>query len=130
MMKLVVLSDTHGMHRGLSVPDGDILVHAGDITEHGALEAVRAFDAWLGRLPHPVKIVIAGNHDFCFEDTPEEAQACLSSAVYLRDAAVEVDGLRFWGSPWTPRFFEWAFMRERGRRWERCGRRSWPRPTS
>ena len=37
---------------------------------------------WLGGLPHPVKIVIAGNHDFCFEDTPDQAQACLIRDIF------------------------------------------------
>ena len=71
MARLVLLSDTHGMHRELSVPDGDILVHAGDLTEHGTLEEVRAFDAWLGGLPHPVKIVIT-NQRFMPFGAPRE----------------------------------------------------------
>ena len=114
MVKLVIISDTHGRHRGLSIPDGDILIHAGDITEHGTLSGVQEFNQWLNQLPHAHKIVIAGNHDFCFEDQAEEARALLTSATYLQDEAVEVKGLKIYGSPWTPEFFNWAFMRQRG----------------
>ena len=34
-LKIVCISDTHGKHRSLKVPDGDVLVHAGDITSKG-----------------------------------------------------------------------------------------------
>ncbi len=102
------------MHRGLEVPDGDILIHAGDMTEHGTLSGVRAFNQWLGEFPHTHKIVIAGNHDFCFEDTPEEAKALLTNACYLQEESVALEGLKFYGSPWTPKFSDWAFMRQPG----------------
>jgi Icc-related predicted phosphoesterase len=109
-MRIVCVSDTHGRHRFTDVPDGDILVHAGDLTRHGALEDVEEFDRWLGTLPHTHKIVIAGNHDFCFQDRPAEARARLTRATYLEDSGCEVAGLTFFGSPWTPTFFDWAFM--------------------
>ena len=66
-MVIVALSDTHGLHASVAVPPGDILVHAGDLTSHGTLDEVVAFNAFLGTLPHRHKLVIAGNHDFCFE---------------------------------------------------------------
>ena len=34
-MRIVAISDTHGLHDTLTIPDGDVLVHAGDITRHG-----------------------------------------------------------------------------------------------
>ena len=69
-MKLVCISDTHGRHEKLKVPAGDILIHAGDICSRGQANEVEAFNQWLGKLPHPHKIVIAGNHDHVFEDEP------------------------------------------------------------
>lgn len=108
-MRIVAISDTHGMHDAVAVPDGDVLIHAGDITRRGELEAVRGFNAWLGRLPHRHKIVIAGNHDFCFERTPAEAAALLTNCTYLLDQAVMVGGLRIYGSPWQPWYHDWAF---------------------
>ena len=113
-MIIVAVSDTHGRHEELQVPDGDLFVHAGDISRVGNLEDVAAFDRWLARLPHRHKIVIAGNHDFCFQDHPREARALLRHAIYLQDEAVEVAGVEVYGSPWQPWFFDWAFNLPRG----------------
>lgn len=112
-MRIVCLSDTHGRHRDLRVPDGDLLLHAGDLTRRGEKEEIQAVNAWLAGLPHPAKVVIAGNHDFAFERDPE-ARTWLTAATYLQDEEVTVGGLRIWGSPWQPRFFDWAFNADRG----------------
>lgn len=121
-MKIVVISDTHGRHRDLTIPPGDVLIHAGDLTMHGEMAMVQDFNTFLGHLPHRHKIVIAGNHDFCFENDPERSRAALTHCVYLQDEAVEIDGVRFYGSPWQPWFFDWAFQLQRGpeirARWE------------
>ncbi len=114
MPRIVCVSDTHSFHRKTVVPDGDILIHAGDITLHGELEAVEDFDRWLGTLPHRHKVVIAGNHDFCFQEKPERARPLLTNAVYLEDSAVTVEGLKVYGSPWQPEFGGWAFNLPRG----------------
>ena len=67
MAKIAVISDTHGQHMGLALPDADILVHCGDFSNHGTyLDAVK-FVNWLGAQPHKHKIFIAGNHDLYFE---------------------------------------------------------------
>jgi Icc-related predicted phosphoesterase len=114
LIRLVLLSDTHGLHAGLTIPEGDVLIHAGDLTRHGSLDDVVEFNAYLGSLPHPHKIVIAGNHDWCFEREPAQAQKLLTNALYLQDSAVTIDGLKFYGSPWQPWFFDWAFNLPRG----------------
>lgn len=114
VMRIVCVSDTHTLHENLAVPDGDVLIHAGDLTEWGALKDVEAFDAWLRRLPHRHKIVIAGNHDFAFEKRPREAAALLTSCTYLLDSGVTIGGVRIWGSPWQPRFCDLAFNLDRG----------------
>ena len=113
-MQLVLISDTHQRHDHLAIPPGDVLVHAGDFSTRGREPEVVAFNEWLGGLPHRVKIVIAGNHDFLFERDPARARALLTNATYLQDSETSVDGIRFWGSPWQPRFFDWAFNLERG----------------
>jgi Icc-related predicted phosphoesterase len=109
-MRIVCVSDTHGFHRHTEVPDGDILIHGGDLTKHGSLADVEEFDRWLGTLPHRHKLVICGNHDFCFQHEPDEARARLTNATYLEDCGCEIEGLKFYGSPWTLTFFDWAFM--------------------
>lgn len=109
-MKIVCISDTHLLHRNLRyMPEGDILIHAGDITMQGSLEAIQGFNNWLGELPYKHKIVIAGNHDWIAEKRPDLMYHFLSNGIYLQDEAVEVEGLKFYGIPWTPRFFDWAF---------------------
>lgn len=113
-MRIVAISDTHGMHRRFDVPDGDVLIHAGDLTGHGELAEVEEFDTFLGTLPHRHKIVIAGNHDFCFERRPGEAGKRLTNATYLQDEMTTVDGIVFYGSPWQPWFHDWAFNLQRG----------------
>ena len=123
MTRLVLLADTHGFHRGLAVPDGDVLVHAGDLTCTGALDELEDANRWLAGLPHRHKLAIAGNHDFCLQNQPRQARATLTAARYLEDEEVTVAGLRFWGSPWQPRFHDWAFNLPRGaplsRHWAR-----------
>jgi predicted phosphohydrolase len=114
MLTLVCVSDTHGRHAETVVPDGDVLVHAGDVTLHGELGDVEEFDHWLASLPHRHKVVVAGNHDWCFQTHPEQARARLRHAVYLQDEAAVVAGLKFYGSPWQPWFLDWAFNLPRG----------------
>jgi Icc-related predicted phosphoesterase len=113
-ISIVAISDTHGFHDAVDIPDGDILIHAGDLTRHGEMRDVKEFNDFLGGLPHPVKIVIAGNHDFCFESDPETCRSHLNNAIYLQDQAVTVRGIRFYGSPWQPWFYDWAFNLQRG----------------
>lgn len=115
-MKLVCLSDTHGMHRQLDeVPAGDVLIHAGDALGTGTLEELEDLDAWLGSLPHRHKVLIAGNHDRCLEEQPEAARQCIRNVCYLQDSGVTIDGIDFWGTPWTPFYRNWSFNLKRGR---------------
>jgi predicted phosphohydrolase len=114
IVRIVALSDTHGLHRKVEVPPGDILVHAGDLTRHGELDELPDLNDWLGSLPHRHKLVIAGNHDWCFEYGHDACAALLTNATYLQDSGVTLDGLTFYGSPWTPQFYDWAFMLPRG----------------
>ena len=114
-MRLICISDTHGLHRRIpEVPDGDVLIHAGDCLGQGTLANIEDLNDWLGDLPHRHKIVIAGNHDWAFQETPDLAVDALTNATYLEDSGVIIEGVRFWGSPWTPTFMDWAFMLDRG----------------
>ena len=113
-MRLVLLSDTHGLHRKISIPDGDVLIHAGDFCSGGGVFEARAFGAFLSGLPHRHKVVIAGNHDLCLEANPSLGPEIFAGCHYLLDSGVEFEGVSFWGSPWQPWFFDWAFNLERG----------------
>jgi predicted phosphodiesterase len=98
----------------VAVPEGDVLLHAGDFTRRGTEEEVRAFGGFLARLAHREKVVVAGNHDFLFESEPERARGLLGEVTYLQDAGVTLAGIRVWGSPWQPWFHDWAFNLPRG----------------
>lgn len=121
-MRIICISDTHSRHDHMEVPPGDILIHAGDATMSGRAEEIIKFNHWLGQLPHPYKILIAGNHDWLFETEPALAEGLITNAHYLRDSSVEIEGLKFYGSPWQPRFMHWAFNLSRGeeikRKWD------------
>ena len=117
MTRIVAISDTHGLHMHLSdIPDGDILIHTGDFCNHGSMLDCIKFFNWFGTKPHKHKIVIAGNHDIWMEKAnPSEIAAIIPPGItYLNDSGCEVEGLKFWGSPVQPTFFNWAFNRDRG----------------
>lgn len=111
-LTLVLMSDTHMYHDAHPVPDGDILLHAGDLTHRGRPGNIRRCDDWLGTLPHRHRVIIAGNHDFLFERDPPAARALITHATYLEDSETTAEGLRIWGTPWQPWFYDWAFNLE------------------
>lgn len=114
-MKFVFISDTHGKHEQLRLPVGDVLVHAGDFTMRGTLPEVEIFLDWFGRQPFRYRVLIAGNHDFLAEREPGIFRALVpESVIYLNDSGIDLEGIRLWGSPITPWFFDWAFNRQRG----------------
>lgn len=115
-MKIVAISDTHELHRSVRVPDADILIHASDITNLGSIPCIRDFNDWLGELPHRYKIIIAGNHDSPFQARPETTKKLITNGIYLQNESVEIEGIKFWGSPYTPIFMEWSFEMNESKR--------------
>lgn len=111
-MRFICISDTHMSHRGFSLPYGDILIHAGDATSTGTPDEVDRFLHWFAAQSHPHKILIAGNHDWLYQKDPVKASSLLEKhpgITYLQDSGVEIEGVKFWGSPWQPWFLDWAF---------------------
>lgn len=113
-MKLALISDTHCRLSEIEVPLADVLIHAGDATARGTEAEVQQFAKEFSALPHPVKIFVPGNHDYLFEEDPAAARAMFSGVHVLMDELIQIDGRSFYGSPWTPRFFDWAFNADRG----------------
>lgn len=118
MVKLVCISDTHGMHRQVKLPAGDVLVHSGDMSGRGLWHTFVDFAEWLSEQPHQHKVFVLGNHDGyshgeCKKWIADKHPA--SNIHLLFEESVEIEGLKFWGAPWTPEFFDWSFMRPRGR---------------
>ncbi|MFH1811393.1 MAG: metallophosphatase domain-containing protein [Pseudomonadota bacterium] len=114
-LTLVCVADTHMFHDDFkSFPDGDVLVHAGDLTRQGSAKELATALAFFTALPHRHKVFVAGNHDWLFAREPERARELMRGVTYLEDSGAEVAGLRFWGSPWQPQYGGWAFNLPRG----------------
>ena len=132
-MRLVAISDTHGHHRKLKIPAGDVLIHAGDYSTRGVYPELEDFICWMAEQPHKAKIFIAGNHDICLEPMIGIDSNLISSMsktgkikdlkgkplnadglYYLRDSSVTLNGKVFYGAPWQPNFYDWSFQRARG----------------
>jgi len=130
MIKIAFISDLHTKHdewelimdnKGMldGIKKSDIIVFCGDMSSRGTKQECKDFLDWFNNFcPKSQKIFIAGNHDFWWEESPEYAINDLISKypnlTYLNDSSHEIMGLKFWGSPVTPRFRDWAFNRDRG----------------
>lgn len=123
-VRFVCISNTHGKTAQLpfAIPDGDVLIHTGNITAYGSLEEVKEFNSFLATLPHKYKIVIGGNHDSCFDRTKQEysmadspPERLLTEAMYLEDSYVTICGIKVYGAPWVPNYRNLAFNVPRGR---------------
>lgn len=117
-MNFLCLSDTHGKHRLLkNLPVADVIIHAGDISKDGSERSCVDFMNWFSKLDYKYKIFIAGNHDFFFESESQKylEKVIPADLIYLNDSAIRIEGITIWGSPITPRFFDWAFNRDRGK---------------
>ena len=110
-MKLCLISDTHNHHEKIQLPEADILIHAGDFTNRGTLQESAAFFNWFGdQKQFKARICIAGNHEILSQKDPNLFKSCIPSNVtYLRDSGIEFEGLKIYGTPWQPFFYDWAW---------------------
>lgn len=121
-MKLSIISDTHGSHEKVTVPDADVLIHCGDWTAMDSDKEWGDFITWLLDQPARHKILIHGNHD-----NPRWVEAgryLNTDLTILHDSAVEIEGITFYGSPYTPKFYNWHWMlprnsEELAKKWEK-----------
>lgn len=128
-MKILLISDPHGKLPDLSGYEYDLVILAGDVCPHHPHPRVFAKDyedhkfqydwintkfiKWVNTLKSKL-VMIAGNHDYVFQHRDfygdaEKFRQLSSKIVYLKDDFAIVDGIKIWGSPWTPFFFNWAF---------------------
>lgn len=124
--KVVCVSDTHNSQPVL--PPGDILIHAGDLTQGGTAEELQAQLDWLNAQPHQHKVIIAGNHDIILDekksaelDIPPTARQSLrwGSLTYLQHSTRSLklsNGRKIvvFGHPSTRKHGNWAFQYEHG----------------
>jgi Icc-related predicted phosphoesterase len=119
-MRIAAISDTHG-RQGWEIPGCDVFIHAGDMTGRGSLQETAVFASRLRKAMEgpdgPTHaIVVPGNHDECFQTLPEAARGLFGPNVHvLQDEPLVLDGITFYGSPWTPPFMLWHFMAEESR---------------
>lgn len=120
-MKILHISDTHGFHKQIPMDrfEGiDVIIHSGDVSNfmnpvYNSIEVLDFID-WFKNVPVPVKILIAGNHDTSIERKMYRKEDFYSNDIYyLENEEVIIDGIKFYGSPYTPTFGTWAFMKAR-----------------
>lgn len=120
-LRLVATSDTHAPVDPSTIPDGDVFVHAGDLMTTGYLDEWRWACDWLSKLPHKVKILVPGNHDFHLQVYPGPALQDLRRAGvtvvglpgnvnYM--SKVLPNGMRLLGLPYVTNLPRWAFNAE------------------
>jgi len=126
-MKIWHVSDTHSNQGQLQVPDGiDVVIHSGDASNYldpyRNESEMRAFIDWFATLPIPRKIFVPGNHDTSVDKGLISRELIEHRKITLMiDEGIEIDGLKFWGSPWTPKYGTWSWMKDRGtinRKWD------------
>ena len=118
-MKIWHISDTHTYHGLLTVPEGiDMVIFSGDCSNpynpYLNREEVRNFIEWYKSLDIKHKIFVAGNHDTSIEfGHIKPLDFAESGIIYLENQSVKIEGLNIFGSPFTPSFGYWAFMKRR-----------------
>lgn len=110
------ISDTHNQHARIQLPGGDILIHSGDCSGRGTTAEIIRFLEWFQDQDYSHLILIPGNHDWAFEkDSVFMADECKRRGItLLNDSGVTIEGIKIWGSPVQPWFYDWAFNRHRG----------------
>lgn len=115
----VFLSDTHLQHNLTNLPSGDVLCHSGDFLNSGSYKNWLKFKNHLlvTAVNFKYVLLVPGNHDHFVENDTQFVREELkgTNITLLVDEEIEIEGKRFYGSPWTPRFGPWAYMKDRGK---------------
>jgi predicted phosphodiesterase len=114
---VVCISDTHNMRP--RPRNGDILIHAGDLTINGSVKEVQEQVEWLNILPHRYKIVVGGNHDMHLDSSYDnkakvDVRVEWGHATYPENTSTTIHlrgrTLKIFGAPHTPQYGNWAFQ--------------------
>ena len=114
-VRVTVISDTHMQHERLVLPEGDLLIHCGDMFDLYSRNPadLRGLDSWFARQPFDRIVCTGGNHDHLLEHTLGFLAQPFRHAEYLQDQAVRYRGLIVYGSPWVPGLPTHAFHKDR-----------------
>jgi Icc-related predicted phosphoesterase len=98
----------------VSIPDADMIIHAGDALSRGTYSELLTFLNRYEKLPHYYKIYVPGNHDMITEQNEDlvKRECAKRNIVYLNNNSVKIEGIEIWGSAITPRFHNWAWNRD------------------
>lgn len=112
-MKVVCISDTHNHLQGITIPEGDLLIHSGDATMNGGIKEVSLFAKSMAKLPHKKKIFVPGNHDALFDTDLALAKSIMKDYTPETEVLINeeytYDNVRFFGSPVNSNIPGWAF---------------------
>lgn len=108
-MRIVAISDTHNSHQYLNLPEGDILIHAGDATGLGSEKEIKNFADWFNSQKFTHKIFVPGNHDWGFQLDFAKYEAMFYGVQVLHERAITIEGIKIYGAAWQPEFCNWAF---------------------
>ncbi|KNC50021.1 Ser/Thr protein phosphatase [Thecamonas trahens ATCC 50062] len=113
-IRLVHVSDTHLKHPEIVVPPCDVLVHSGDfstrLTPDELPQVLASFNEWLAAAPAAHRVVVCGNHEIALSRmTADDIQALMPDVVYLQDSGAKIEGIKFYGLPWTHASRSYAF---------------------
>jgi Icc-related predicted phosphoesterase len=113
-MKICAISDIHG--NLIDLPDSDLCIVCGDLCpthNHNVFFQAEwindSFRRWVNKIPAKKVVYIAGNHDFVFQDKKHLLTLDQINGTYLEDSQTTFEGLKIYGSPWQPIFFDWSF---------------------
>lgn len=121
MLKIWHIGDTHTYHELLEIPkDIDMVIFSGDCSNprspYSNEPEVRNFIDWFSILPIKYKIFVAGNHDSSIESKlVVKEDFTKNGIIYLENDDVTIEGVKIWGSPHTPTFGNWSFMKQRSK---------------
>ncbi len=140
-MKIVHISDTHGKHNNVVIPICDLLIHTGDVGNRTTNLELADFLYWFYNQPSKYKIFCAGNHDICLDESYLKKEKVLNNPflkissyeqyqeaeqliktycqdiIYLENSGCIIEGLKIWGSPYSPSFHKehWVFNADKGK---------------
>ena len=118
-MRIAMLSDTHTMFEGLTVPECDVLISAGDYSHRGEKESVIRYHRWLDKQPATLILSVQGNHEVWVQENWEESVSIvqgLSDRIhFMRKSTVQYSGKKFFCSAFSPEFCNWAYSIKRGK---------------
>ena len=122
-LKILSFSDAHGKHGELKINEEyDIALFSGDAgtfrDSYQNKSSILNFIEWYSSLKNiKHKIWIAGNHCTSIEHGLVDAKKISEEKglIYLQHETVEIEGIKIFGSPYTPTFgYRWAFNVNRG----------------